>query len=100
MLTCYCADVPLTMNHMNMLFEILKKARDKLYFIAKEIGVTDADRKEVVKHHSNESVCMYEILKGRIQEGELTLTMLCKSLRSKNVKRDDLALEIEGLNLQ
>ncbi len=100
MLTCYCADVPLTTNHMDMLFEILKKARDQLYFIAKEIGVTDADQEEVVKHHSNSSECMYKILKGRLQEGELTLTLLCKSLRSKNVGRDDLAREIEGLNLQ
>ncbi len=100
MLNCYCADVPLTMDHMKMLFETLKKARDKLYFIGKEIGVTDADLQEIEDRHlPDKARCMLEMMKGRLQEGELTLTLLCKSLRSKNVKRDDLALEIEGLHL-
>ncbi len=100
MITCYCADVPLTTDHIDVLFETLTKARDKWYFIGKEIGVTDADLQEIDNRYlPDKSMCMLEMLKDRIQEGELTLTLLCKSLRSKNVKRNDLALEIEGLNL-
>ncbi len=84
-----------------MLFETLKKARDKWYFIGKEIGVTDADLQEIEDRHlPDKARCMDEMLKGRIREGGLTLTLLCQSLRSKNVKRDDLALEIKGLNFQ
>ncbi len=84
-----------------MLFEILNNARGKLYFIAKEIGVTDADRQDIEeKHPSDKSGRMHEMLTVQIRKGKLTLTLLCKSLRSKNVGRDDLAREIEGLNLQ
>ncbi len=88
------------MDHMDILFKTLQKARYKWHFIGKEIGVADADLQEIEDRYLHDKTrCMNEMLKGRIREGGLTRSMLCQSLRSDLVRRDDLAQEIEGLLL-
>ncbi len=83
---------------METILEILRKARDKYYYIGQGIGVLDADLKEIEdKYLPDKSRCLDEILKRRIQRGGLTCSLLCQSLRG--AERDDVAQEIEALDL-
>ena len=79
---------------------ILVKAQDKYHYIGKGIGVSDEDRKAIEDRHLPDKVrCLDEILKKRIQQGGLTRSMLCQSLRGVLVGRDDVAQEIKALEL-
>ena len=78
---------------------VLIEARDKWYFIGKALGCKDADLDEIDKrHHPDMMRCLYNMLKQRIQQGRLTLPILCDSLRGKLVERSDVADKIENLN--
>ncbi len=80
------------------LLEVLKKARDKWYYIGQGIGVEDHDLNEIEKTHSPDRIrCLHEMLQRRIRRGGLTCSMLCTSLRGVFVERDDVAREIEAL---
>ncbi len=93
-------DVILTMEQEDVILKVLKKARDKSYFIGKGIGLDDADLKEIENsHHPDKIRCLHEMLKLRIQQGGLTRSKLCESLRGELVERNDVALEIEALDL-
>ncbi len=81
-------------------FEVLNEARDKWYFIGHGLGFTPADLNEIqTKHHSDNTMCLHEMLQRRIQRGGLTRSMLCTSLRQTFVQRDDVAKTIESLTL-
>ncbi len=83
-----------------MILKVLKKARDKYYYIGKGIGLDDADLKEIENsHHPDKLRCLDEMLKLRIQKGGLTRSELCESLRGELVERNDVAREIEALDL-
>ncbi len=82
------------------IFKPLNKAREKWYFIGDGIGCTLSDLKEIRDTHSNDKcMCLLEMLQCRIQQGQLTRSMLCTSLRGDLVNRDDIAQEIEALDL-
>ncbi len=88
------------MNHKAILLKKLVRAKDKWYYIGEGIGVEDADRDEIeIKYSGNNMRCLDEVLKFRICQGGLTRTMLCESLRGKFVGRDDVAREIEALDI-
>ncbi len=85
------------MKHKKKIFKVLNKARDKWYFIGEGLGCESADLKEIEdRYHPDKSRCLDEMLQRRIQGGGLTTSTLCTALRG--VKRDDLAIEIEGLS--
>ncbi len=72
------------------------KAKDKWYYIGKGIGVEDADLMEIDNRYLPDKVrCLDEVLRRRLQEGGLTLSILCNTLRGKYVLRDDVAKDIE-----
>ncbi len=82
------------------LLEILKEARDKWYFIGQALGCKDADLDEIdQRYHPNMMRCLQVMLKQRIQQGGLTLPILCDSLRGKLVERSDVADKIANLYL-
>ncbi len=93
-------DVILTMEQKDVILKVLKKARDKYHYIGKGIGLDDADLKEIEnRHHPSQLRCLDEMLKLRKQQGGLTRSKLCESLRGKFVERNDVAREIEALDL-
>ncbi len=82
------------------LLAVLKNARDEWYYIGQALGVKDADLDEIdSRHHPNYKRCLHEMLKKRIRQGGLTRSLLCQSLRGELVERDDVAQEIEDLEL-
>ena len=84
---------------MCVLFHLVK-AKDKYYYIGEGIGVSDEDLREIeTSYHSDNVRCLDEILKKRIRQGGLTRSLLCQSLRGVFVGRDDVAQEIEDLEL-
>ncbi len=90
----------ITAKHEEVLLKKLLKARDNWYYIGKGIGVTDADLKEIDNRYLPDKVrCLDEVLKRRIQQGGLSRSMLCECLRGEFVGRDDVATEIEALDL-
>ncbi len=92
-----CADVTLTMDHERIVLEVLYKARDKWYYIGSGLGINSDDLKEIEdKYHPDNVRCLNEVLKRRIQRGQLTRSMVCSSLRGDLVQRDDVAHEIEA----
>ncbi len=94
------ADIPLTVNHTMTIFNPLNKAREKWYFIGTGIDCTLSDLDEIqAKHSSDKSMCLLKMLQFRTQQGQLTRSMLCASLRGDLVNRDDIAQEIEALDL-
>ena len=83
-----------------MILSVLVKAKNQYYYIGKGIRVSDEDLGEIGDRHFPDKVrCLDEILKRRIQQGGLTCSMLCQSLRGRLVGRDDVAQEIEALEL-
>ncbi len=79
----------------------LNEAREKWYFIGHGLGFTPADLNEIqARHHSDNTMCLLEMLQRRIQRGGLTRSMLCSSLRQSIVERDDVAKTIESLTLR
>ncbi len=94
------ADLTLTVDHTMTILEPLVKARDKWYFIGTGIGCTLSDLDEIeAKHEHNKDMCLFKMLQRRIKQGQLTRSMLCASLRGKFVNRNDVAQEIEALDL-
>ncbi len=86
------------MEDKENIFDKLVKAKAQWYYIGKGIGVEECDLTEIEDSHRSDKVrCLDEVLKRRIQRGGLTLSILCKSLRSKRVERDDVARLIEAL---
>ncbi len=82
------------------IFKPLNKARKDWYFIGTGIGCTPDDLKEISDTHSTDKrMCLLEMFQRRIQQGQLTRSMLCTSLRGDFVNRDDVAQEIEALDL-
>ncbi len=82
------------------MLEKLNNARSKWYFIGKGIGCKIDDLDEIQGMHlHNNAMCLGAMLVKRIQAGELTRFKLCESLRGIMVQRDDVAQEIEALNL-
>ncbi len=91
-------DVILTVDHKDTIFKVIEKARDKYYFLGEGIGLKRADLIEIENRYlPDKKRCLLEILILRIQQGGLTRSMLCQSLRE--AERDDVAQEIEDLNL-
>ena len=79
---------------------MLQKARDKWYFIGLALKVEEADLDEILgRHLSDTLMCLHIMLKKRIRQGGLTRSLLCQSLRGELVGRDDVAQEIEDLEL-
>ncbi len=93
------ADLTLTVDHTMTIFKPLNKARDDWYFIGDGIGCTPSDLKEIRDTYSTDKRMCLELLQRRIQQGQLTRSMLCASLRGDLVNRDDVAQEIEALDL-
>ncbi len=90
----------LTIEHEYRIREVLSNAKDKWYFIGEGIGCKSADLEQIEnKHHPDKDRCLHEMLKHRINQGGLTHSILCDSLRGPFVGRDDLAQNIERLNL-
>ncbi len=88
------------MDHKDRILKILVKAQDNYHYIGRGIGVSDEDSKAIEDKYLPDKVrCLDEILKKRIRQGGLTRSMLCQSLREKLVGRDDVAQEIEALEL-
>ncbi len=90
-------DIVLSMNHIDKILEKLIKARESWYRIGKGIDCQLDDLDEIKTRWSKDDMCLHEMLKARIQRGELTRSKLCISLRA--VGRDDVAQEIEALKL-
>ena len=91
-------DVMLTMEHEDIILKVLMKARDEYYFIGKGIGLDSSDLEEIEMRHLHDTPrCLCELLKHRIQQGGLTLSILCNA--RELIKRDDVAQEIEVLFL-
>ena len=94
------ADPVLTVDHTMRVFKILDKAREDWYFIGDGIGCTPTDLNEIeAKHSSNLRMCLLKMFQRRIQQGGLSRSMLCECLRGEFVGRDDVATEIEALDL-
>ncbi len=84
------------MAHVDTIFPIMKKARDKWHFIGRGIGVEMEDLREIEQNNNRDKTqCLLQMLQNRIEEGGLTRSMLCASLRGDNVRRDDVAQLIE-----
>ncbi len=84
-------------KHKKRILKVLDKARGEWYYIGQGLGCESADLKEIEdRHHPDKARCLDEMLESRIQGGGLTTSTLCTALRG--VKRDDLAIEIEGLS--
>ncbi len=93
-------DVILTKNHTTKMFKVINEARKDWYFIGEGLGFTSDDLDEIQeKHHADKRMRLHEVLQRRIQRGQLTRSMLCTSLRGTFVNRDDIAQEIEALDL-
>ncbi len=81
-------------------FKILDKARKSWYFIGDGIGCTPTDLQEIRNIHlTDHRMCLLEMVQRRIQQGGLSRSMLCECLRGEFVGRDDVATEIEALDL-
>ena len=90
----------LTVKHKKILLKKLVTAKDKWYYIGEGIGVDDSDLQEIEDKYLPDKVrCLDEVLKRRIQQGGLSRSMLCECLRGEFVGRDDVATEIEALDL-
>ena len=83
----------------------LKAARSKWYYIGEGLGCKSDDLDEISeKYFSDKEMCLKKMLMDRINSYEkqgtkLTRSMLCKCLRGESVGRDDVATQIEALNL-
>ncbi len=93
-----CSDVTLTkVDHERIVLEVLYKARKKWHDIGTGLGFNSDDLEEIEdKYHPDNVRCLNEVLKRRIQRGQLTRSMVCSSLRGNLVQRDDVAQEIEA----
>ncbi len=81
-------------------FKVLDDARQNWYFIGVGIGCKESDLYEIRSMNpTDKRMCLLEMLQSRIQQGGLTRSVLCKSLRGAFVKRDDIARMIEALSL-
>ncbi len=90
----------ITVDHTMTVFVALKEARERWHLIGHGLEFTPADLDEIqAKHHSDNTMCLHEILQRRIQRGGLTRSILCSSLRQSVVERDDVAKTIESLTL-
>ncbi len=88
----------LTVDHVTNLLTVLKKAREKWYFIGVALGCGIADLNDIDhRYHPDKMRCLQVMLQQRIQRGGLTLSFLCDSLRGKLVERNDIADEIKKL---
>ncbi len=93
-------DVTLTMDHLSAVINVLMEAREEWYFIGQRLGCKIADLKGIDnKYLPNKKMCVQKMMELRIQRGGLTRSMLCDSLRGENVWRDDVARNIEALDL-
>ncbi len=92
-------DVVLSMDHFKTILKEVDAARSKWYFIGDGIGCKYVDLDQIRKNCQNvDQMCLFEMLKARIELGGLTRSMLCKSLRGGFVGRDDVAQKIEAIN--
>ncbi len=90
----------LTVDHTMNIFRPLNKALEKWYFIGIGIGCTLSDLDKIQANHKpDKDMCLLKMLQFRIQQGQLTRSMLCASLRGDLVNRDDVAQDIEALDL-
>ncbi len=79
-------------------FTVLDEARQDWYFIGSNLGCKESDLYEIrSRNPSDKRMCLLEMLQRRIQQGGLTRSMLCNSLRGAFVERDDIARKIEEI---
>ncbi len=88
------------MNHFSNIFEILKKASKEWYNIGLGLSVEVDDLDQFEDDFPNDNVkCLRKMLTRRIQQGGLTRSLLCESLRRPLVKRSDVADEVHTAKL-
>ncbi len=88
------------MNHFSNIFEIVKKASKEWYNIGLGLNVEMDELEQFEDNFPNDNVkCLRKMLTRRIQQGGLTRSLLCESLRRPLVKRSDLADKIQNANL-
>ncbi len=81
--------------------KVLKEVRDKWRYIGKGIGVVESDLREIEdKYISDKCMCLQQMMTGRLQRGGLTRAGLSAVLRGEDVQRNDVAQQIDALNLQ
>ncbi len=84
------------MDHTRTVFKVLNRAREGWYFIGVGLGCEVSDLDEIRSMNpTDKRMCLLEMLKRRIQQGGLTRSILCNSLRGEFVGRDDIARKIE-----
>ena len=88
------------MNHFSNIFEILKKASKEWYNIGLGLSVEVDDLDQFEDDFPNDNVkCLRKMLTRRIQQGGLTRSLLCESLRRPLVKRSDVADKVQAAKL-
>ncbi|XP_064390076.1 uncharacterized protein LOC135337974 isoform X3 [Halichondria panicea] len=90
----------LTMDHFTTIFEILKKTNKEWYNIGLGLNVEMDELEKFEDNFPNDNVkCLRKMLTRRIQQGGLTRSLLCESLRRPLVKRSDVADEVQTAKL-